>query len=83
MKLVDTYPEVDLDWLLKGKGSFPVKDDIEDDSVPQENHIKVENLTKQPIKPESTAFQEPSKEPYKIVMFYDDGTFATFNTKKD
>ena len=31
MKIVENFPEVDLYWLLNGTGSFPKKDDYEDD----------------------------------------------------
>jgi len=34
MKVLDTFPEVELYWLLNGKGSFPKKDVVEKISVP-------------------------------------------------
>ena len=35
MKLVNTYPEVDLYWLLKGQGNFP-----KDESLPEKSKIE-------------------------------------------
>ncbi|NVN18150.1 helix-turn-helix domain-containing protein [Muricauda sp. HICW] len=83
LKLVDTYPEVKLDWLLKGKGNFPETDNIEEELVANKADLEIENLKTGPIRRESVTGQEHNKEPYKIVMFYSDGTFDTFNAKKD
>jgi len=83
LKLVDTYPEVKLDWLLKGKGNFPETDNIEEELVANKADLEIENLKIEPIRRESVTGQEHNKEPYKIVMFYSDGTFDTFNAKKD
>ncbi len=83
MKLVDTYPQVDLYWLLKGEGSFPKK---------VENHYIKKDVLGSPKEQNDVPFVERDfakekdlnvKEPYKIVLFYPDGTFRTFNTKKD
>lgn len=83
MKLVDTYPEVGLDWLLKGKGSFPVKDDTVVDLIPQKSDSKIESVNTEATISNKATLGKSTKEPYKIIMFYDDGTFATFNAKKD
>ncbi|MCR9227163.1 MAG: helix-turn-helix domain-containing protein [Flavobacteriaceae bacterium] len=83
MKLVDTYPEVGLDWLLRGKGSFPSKEDAGDELIPQKNITEIESGKTNTARPETISEQNQSKEPYKIVMFYKDGTFTTFNEKKD
>lgn len=83
MKLVDTYPEIKLDWLLKGKGNFPETDNIEEEPVAKKTNLEIENFKIEPTKRESVIAQKTTKEPYKIVMFYSDGTFDTFNTKKD
>lgn len=83
MKLVDTYPEVKLDWLLKGKGNFPETDNIEEEPFTKKTDLEIESLKIGPTRTESVTGQKHTKEPYKIVMFYPDGTFDTFNTKKD
>lgn len=83
MKLVDTYPEIKLDWLLKGKGNFLETDNIEEEPVAKNTNLEIENFKIEPTKREPVMAQKQTKEPYKIVMFYSDGTFDTFNTKKD
>ena len=83
MKLVDTYPQVDLYWLLKGEGNFP--------KPPEDRQIKIDVSGSHEKKKGIPAIKQrfdkekdlDTKEPYKIVLFYPDGTFKTFNTKKD
>jgi len=87
MKLVSTYPEVGLDWLLKGEGSFPKKTS---DQIKEEANRNTEETVEQvtdavdvKTPPTINKTSKHNKEPYKIVMFYPDGTFATFNPKND
>ena len=65
MKVLHSYPEVELYWLLNGKGNFPTTEvKISDIPNPQPN-----------LKTESTEnFQESDSEIEKIVIFYKDGT---------
>jgi transcriptional regulator with XRE-family HTH domain len=87
MKLVNTYPEVDLYWLLKGEGNFP-----KEEAVPEKSKIE----PKKDIFPEKLISDNPQLEfpapsqknistgqPDKIVFFYPDGTFKTYHAKKD
>ncbi|AEM72099.1 helix-turn-helix domain protein [Allomuricauda ruestringensis DSM 13258] len=86
MKLVNTYPEVDLYWLLKGEGRFPKEST-------NQAEINGPKITKEVDNPHLDDFAIPSskekkrvqqsKNPYKVVMFYSDGTFEVYNTKKD
>lgn len=83
MKLVDTYPQVDLYWLLKGEGNFP--------KTTEDRKIKIDVSGSHEKKKDIPAIKQrfdkekdlDTKEPYKIVLFYPDDTFKTFNTKKD
>jgi transcriptional regulator with XRE-family HTH domain len=72
LKVLAQFPEVELYWLLNGKGSFP--------KVP-EPHFD-DAATKDLISPKSnnfkTAPKERSKEIKRIVIFYADGTFEHF-----
>ena len=91
MKLVDTYPEVDLYWLLQGKGKFPAD---ETEIVQQQETI---NTFKQEVDSSPDSMEtadKPSKtqksirpvgtnDPERIIFFYADGTFTTFHSKKD
>tara|TARA_B100000949_G_C14286277_1_gene454396 strand:+ start:1449 stop:1859 length:411 start_codon:yes stop_codon:yes gene_type:complete len=87
MKLVDTYPEVDLYWLLKGKGSFPKEANQIEDAPASIVEEKLEENTTESLSESYSVkhLKNPklSKEPYKIVMFYSDGTFEAFQPKKD
>ena len=53
MKLVDTYPEIKLDWLLKGKGNFPETDNIEEEPFAKKTNLEIENFKIEPTKRES------------------------------
>jgi transcriptional regulator with XRE-family HTH domain len=67
LKLIGTFPEVDLYWLLHGKGSFPTPGD----PLPG----KVETTRK-------GAAPSPDKKGKaidKIIIFYRDGSFETYN----
>lgn len=84
LKVVQTYPEVELYWLLNGKGSFP--QGVKKENLPEkesaqpgvpapnhlekspENRVSVENLQK----------SGKEKEIKRIVIFFTDGTFEAF-----
>ena len=87
MKLVNTYPEVDLYWLLKGEGGFPREARTEIRKETPEISKAIEKQTEESLQinslPEIGKKGNVSVEPYKIVLFYEDGTFKTFNPKKD
>jgi len=100
LKILDVYPEIDLYWILNGKGSFP-----KSNSKPTESE-RITNINPIPAasKPKTTVnedlFSETIPEAIKstptanrvenqnilfddniekIVFFYKDGTFKTFN----
>lgn len=86
MKLVNTYPEVDLYWLLKGEGSFPkkVSDEIKNENTGTTEGFK--ERASEDVKMNGSDIGQHldrDTEPYKIVFFYSDGTFRTFSSKKD
>src|SRR5690554_810171 len=78
LKVLSSYPEVELYWLLNGKGQFPVKDnsqgklDFEENSK-NNNPITVPSEIKQTEKISSTG-----KSIERIVIFYTDGSFKNF-----
>ncbi|WP_222984107.1 helix-turn-helix domain-containing protein [Flagellimonas meishanensis] len=80
MKLVKTYPEVNLYWLLNGKGSFPAEDKT---TSPAPNIIKdtFEVESHQIELDTSKAKRKTSATPIKIFVVYDDGTFEYYHTK--
>ena len=70
MKVLSPFPEIDLYWLLNGKGEFPknVKSQSEDSSPSQ---IKEKIISKQK---HNTSLLEIER----IVIFYKDGSFKNF-----
>lgn len=80
MKVVKNFPEVELYWLLNGKGSFPSSSTSSEEKI-QESSLKPPIPAKEVpgIKKESIPIQPKSgKEISKIVIFYADGSFEAF-----
>ncbi|MFZ0491051.1 MAG: helix-turn-helix domain-containing protein [Salegentibacter sp.] len=87
MKVIQNFPEVELYWLLNGKGKFP-KNETAVSAAPapspqpaseepvRENSEEREKLPQEMI-PQPSA-RSSSKEIRKIVIFYADGTFEAF-----
>lgn len=88
MKIVKTFPEVELYWLLNGKGSFPKSRE----SVVEEDRSKAPpKPPPKPLEQDLFSFSTPvskevvpqmasgtGKNIHKIVIFYTDGTFDAF-----
>lgn len=100
LKILDVYPEVDLYWILNGKGNFPKsnskpaelqstsssapipasinpntiikKDLFSESAVESKKNVAIENK----IETMQDIFDNNIE---KIVFFYKDGTFKTFN----
>ena len=68
MKVLTSFPEVDLYWLLNGKGTFPKQD------------VKIKENTEipQPIKITHSKSTSTDKTIQRIVIFYSDGSFEDF-----
>jgi len=69
LKVIRTYPEVNLYWLLNGKGTFPQKKNLS----PAAASTKTVSSTPAP---------SSGKTIKKIVIFYDDGSFEAFDDPK-
>lgn len=86
LKVVQKYPDVELYWLLNGKGSFPQGTDKEKlqekESSASTPGIQVQNQliksSEKNIQFENLKKSEKGKEIKKIVIFYSDGTFEAF-----
>ncbi|MDT0676874.1 helix-turn-helix transcriptional regulator [Autumnicola musiva] len=87
MKIVTNFPEVELYWLLNGKGNFPKEDRQEnippsaEKTVPSlDNQKKFEQppQIQKAEAPTGANFNNRSKPIKKIVIFYEDGTFDAF-----
>ena len=84
MKILDTYPEVELYWLLNGKGVFPKDESVsikkESTATPtlfeEEKHIPNKPLESSVGKKTEQIFNNSSIS--RIVIFYKDGTFEEY-----
>lgn len=70
LKIVDTFSEVNLYWLLLGKGSFPHK--IEKVIAPTPTLQKPQEII-------TTKKSTSKKNMEKVILFYDDGSFETYH----
>lgn len=71
LKILSTYPEVELYWLLNGKGTFPISN-----TSPKEERKKTEVPLELQTKLNLDTNDEKQIE--RIVIFYSDGTFKNF-----
>ncbi|MAP54850.1 helix-turn-helix transcriptional regulator [Altibacter sp.] len=83
MKVIQQFPEVELYWLLNGKGTFP--SEKENSSIPsappsQESASEIREATKSlSVTAKSPSETSPASAAIeRIVIFYEDGTFKTY-----
>jgi len=86
MKLLHTYNEVTIEWLIDGKGTFP-----KSENTPPISKISTKEITpitqeEKEIKkisadiiPELTSKKNSHKEVEKIILLYKDGSFESYN----
>ena len=77
LKITDNFNDVDIYWLLHGKGNFPKKTGVAITQQPKkETTSPLPNLfdEKKEISPKTLA----QKKIQRIVVFYDDGTFEEY-----
>ncbi|CAM3619936.1 helix-turn-helix domain-containing protein [Zobellia roscoffensis] len=73
LKVINVFPEVNLYWLLNGKGSFP--------SEAKKEILQPTPSTKQKtptIDLPAKASSKPGKNIEKIIIFYSDGSFESY-----
>lgn len=68
LKVLDNFKEVELYWLLNGKGVFPAKDTSNSSSIRSKNTNVKDNIQ--------------HKEIDKIIIFYKDGSFDDYSSRK-
>jgi|TARA_B110000908_G_C10200617_1_gene425139 transcriptional regulator with XRE-family HTH domain len=71
LKITNTFTDVDIYWLLNGRGSFPKKAIVADASQSQNISLFTEA--------EEISNSISTKKIDKIVVFYNDGTFNEYN----
>ena len=83
LKIIDKYPEVDLYWLLYGKGSFP-KEEKKPAPTPLPTEIPfpevnaLENSEKEKNVAAEIPVKKQKKQIQKIIFFYEDNSFEIF-----
>ena len=75
MKVLHSYPEVELYWLMNGKGTFPHQAQPKISESPNSN---TPEKTAQPQLPIPDSNSDSDSEIEKIVIFYKDGTFKSY-----
>lgn len=79
LKIVDTYKEVSLDWLLYGKEQFPIKENTST-KIDLGLFTKTEeNTTANPIVNNEQKKTTTPSEIERIVVFYKNGTFKEYS----
>ena len=89
MKIIEKFPEVELYWLLNGKGIFPKSEEEATTPIPEKQPQSSNQESLQTSFFPSTAREEKSipeknlpatgkKKIHKIVIFYEDGSFEAF-----
>ena len=74
LKVLSFYPEVELYWLLNGKGTFPSAPPTEAKIIPQNDNVSFE---KNSVATSPQNLHE-DKSIERIVIFYKDGTFSNY-----
>lgn len=81
MKILDSFPEVKLYWLLNGKGEFP-ETDAPTEEQPQKSLFDKEPetpvLKKAAASVESFGIENKDEKIDRVIIFYKDGTFKEY-----
>ena len=83
LKIIDKYPEVDLYWLLYGKGSFPQEEKKPAPTpLPTEIPFPEDNVLEDSEKERKVAAEisvkKQKRQIQKIIFFYEDNSFEIF-----
>jgi transcriptional regulator with XRE-family HTH domain len=70
LKVTNTFTDVDIYWLLNGKGTFPKGSKVQVTPTPPQTELF--------SSPENSASHSTSKQISRIVVFYTDGTFDEY-----
>ena len=93
MKIIEVFPEVDLYWILNGKGNFPkntdeVPSNFHSPSHPTESKSEmfiseepIHSVRNEEINTETSFKSLNSSSIEKIVILYKDGTFSQFKPR--
>ena len=82
MKVVKHFPEVELYWLLNGKGSFPTTEEISESNISEvqkTNNPPIQQDSRQEIIAKTTS-QAGKNDIERIIIFYKDGSFKEYRS---
>ena len=84
LKVIDEFKEIDLYWLLIGKGVFPPAEDKVENSQSRNTHPEIPDLIKtgepliqKKIQPSKTK-EKKEIQIIKIILLYENGSFDSF-----
>ena len=77
LKVIKEFEEVELYWLLNGKGHFP-KTDTPSPLVKEDVKSQDENFSNKILSSEASVLPNTSKKIERIVIFFSDGTFKEY-----
>lgn len=78
MKVLETYPEVELYWLLNGSGNFPSTLTKESNLPPMEERRPPASKTKRSHPAAQSLISDSEKQVERVVIFFSDGTFKSY-----
>jgi len=70
LKVISAFPEVNLYWLLNGKGTFPSQPEKQNSPLPTTQEAPKEISSPKKITPKKTI--------EKVIIFYTDGSFEAY-----
>ncbi|MGL2994511.1 helix-turn-helix transcriptional regulator [Flavobacterium sp. TSSA_36] len=94
LKIIEKFPEIDLYWILLGKGNFPKQEDRYDDlsensnilptlpSLTKENSSTFLEETKNNTSVTPSSSEESKEQLDQIIMIYKDGSFKILHPKE-
>lgn len=78
LKVLSSFPEVELYWLLNGKGNFPSEENQETKIASDKNVIAEKNLHNTSEIHQTSKISSKEKSIERIIIFYTDGSFKNF-----
>lgn len=91
LKIVDTYKEVAMEWLLYGRGSFPKIKEVTKTPTPKpkgdlfsnvdNNNALSKEMNKEESELETVQKKTTPSEIERIVIFYKDGSFKEYSER--
>ncbi len=81
LKVEDAFPEIELDWLLHGKGSFPASKEKKTKITPLSPVASITTQVNNTPKIEKKIIekQNSKKDIKKVIIFYSDGSFEAYD----